>query len=251
MSGLARAKLYEVESNMKDKKAGGRSAVVQFNPETLKVSYANQLAGKDEKKGGNQADGTNGAQYVGTGSTKLSLQLWFDITAPMPPETPAETNVTDVRRLTSQVTELMNPSPAAEKGKYIAPAVCFEWGSFKFSGIIDSLEESIEFFSETGVPLRASMSLSMSQQSVVVASFDASAPKYNRPTPGTKPQTQAKAGSTLQDMAAASGNPNNWQNIAAANGIENPRRLAPGQLIDMSFDAAINASVEVSLGRAA
>jgi len=248
MSGLARAKLYEVESNMKDKKTGGRSAVVQFNPETLKVSYANQIAGKDEKKCGNQADGTNGAQYVGTGSTKLSLQLWFDITAPMPPETQAET---DVRRLTRQVTELMNPSPAAEKGKYIAPAVCFEWGSFKFSGVIDSLEESIEYFSETGVPLRASMSLSMSQQSVVVASFDANAPKYTRPTPGTNPQTQAKAGDTLQDMAAASGNQNNWQNIAVANGIENPRRLAPGQFIDLSFDAAMNASVEVSLGRTA
>jgi len=234
MSGLARASLYEVESNLKDKKAGGRSAVVQFNPETLKVSYANQLAGKDEKKSGSQADGTSGAQYVGAGSTKLSLQLWFDITAPMPEK---ENPVDDVRKLTKQVTELMNPSPAAEKDKFIPPAVCFEWGSFRFSGIIDSLEESIEFFSDTGVPLRASMSLSMSQQSVVVASFDASSPRFGRTSPGSNALTQAKAGNTLQGLAAASGRGGDWQSIAAANGIENPRALVPGQFLDLAADA--------------
>jgi hypothetical protein len=231
MSGLARASLYEVESNFKDKKSGGRSAVVQFNPETLKVSYSNQLAGKEEKKSGSQADGTSAAQYVGSGSTKLSLQLWFDITVPMPEN---EKAVDDVRKLTRQVTELMNPAPAAEKDKFIPPAVCFHWGSFKFGGIIDSLEESLEYFSDTGVPLRASMSLTMSQQSILVASFDTNSPGFTRPSPGSNALTQARAGNTLQGMAAASGRGGNWQNIAAANGIENPRRLAPGQFLDMA-----------------
>ena len=231
MSELARALLYELKSNGKSEKTVGRTAVVQFNPETLKVSYANQLAGKDDKKNKSQSDGTSGAQYVGAGSTKLSLQLWFDITAPMPP---GKQTVNDVRRLTQQVTELMNPAPAAAKDKFIAPEVCFEWGSFKFSGIIDSLEESIEYFSDTGVPLRASMSLSMSQQSILVAKFNDQSLGFNRPSPGANALTQAQAGNTLQGLAAASGKDNNWQGIAAANGIENPRRLAPGQFLDLS-----------------
>ena len=233
MSELARALLYELKSNGKSEKTIGRTAVVQFNPETLKVSYANQLAGKDDKKTNSQSDGTSGAQYVGAGSTKLSLQLWFDITAPMPP---GKQTVNDVRRLTQQVTELMNPAPAADKDKFIAPEVCFEWGSFKFSGIIDSLEESIEYFSDTGVPLRASMSLSMSQQSILVAKFNDQSLGFNRPSPGANALTQAQAGNTLQGLAAASGKDNNWQGIAAANGIENPRRLAPGQLLDLSVN---------------
>lgn len=239
MSELARALLYELKSNGNSEKSKGRSAVVQFNPETLKVSYANQLAGKEEKKSGSQAEGTSGAQYVGAGSTKLSLQLWFDITAPMPPGNPV---VNDVRRLTQQVTELMNPTPAAEKDKFIAPEVCFEWGSFKFSGIIDALEESIEYFSDTGVPLRASMSLSMSQQSILVAKFADNSPGFKRPTPGSSALTQAQAGNTLQGLAAASGKDKNWQNIAAANGIENPRRLAPGQFLDLAAGASVGRS---------
>ena len=233
MSELARALLYELKSNGKSEKTIGRTAVVQFNPETLKVSYANQLAGKDDKKTNSQSDGTSGAQYVGAGSTKLSLQLWFDITAPMPP---GKQSVNDVRRLTQQVTELMNPAPAADKDKFIAPEVCFEWGIFKFSGIIDSLEESIEYFSDTGVPLRASMSLSMSQQSILVAKFNDQSLGFKRPSPGANALTQAQAGNTLQGLAAASGKDNNWQGIAAANGIENPRRLAPGQLLDLSVN---------------
>ena len=232
MSELARALLYELKSNGKNEKSKGRSAVVQFNPETLKVSYANQLAGKDDKKI-SQSDGTSGIQYVGSGSTKLSLQLWFDITAPMPAGKQAET---DVRQLTKKVTELMNPDPNSPKNKIFVPEVCFEWGSFKFNGVIDSLEESLEFFSDTGVPLRASMSLSMSQQNVVVASFDANSPRFGGSVAGTNALTQAQAGNTLQGLAAASGR-GDWQSIAAANGIENPRVLEPGQFLDLAANA--------------
>ncbi len=59
-------------------------------------------------------------------------------------------------------------------------------------------------------------------------------PGFTRPSPGSNALTQARAGNTLQGMAAASGRGGNWQNIAAANGIENPRRLAPGQFLDMA-----------------
>ena len=47
--------------------------------------------------------------------------------------------------------------------------------------------------------------------------------------------TLASSGSTLQGLAAAAGGTGvDWQGIAAANGIENPRQLVPGQLIDLS-----------------
>jgi hypothetical protein len=35
-------------------------------------------------------------------------------------------------------------------------------------------------------------------------------------------------------MAASQGKGDDWQSIAQANNIENPRRLQPGQLIDMN-----------------
>jgi hypothetical protein len=46
----------------------------------------------------------------------------------------------------------------------------------------------------------------------------------------------------MQGMAAGQGKGGNWQSIASANGIENPRMLAPGQLVDLQ--AGLNIGVK-------
>lgn len=236
MSALKAAKLFELDDAQKNAKDGGKSALVQFNPETLKVSYANQIV--DPPAGsGSQKDGTASRQFVGAGNTKLSLQLWFDINAPMPGDQPS---VDDVRRLTQQVTALMNPTVSTkDKTKFMPPIVRFEWGSFKFDGIIDSLDESLEFFSESGVPLRASMSLAMSQQKILFVAFEGAGTGRQRGATGTAPLATATSGSTVQGMADAAGKGGSWQGIASAAGIENPRMLRPGQLIDLQAAASL------------
>lgn len=225
MSGLKSALLYELDEKGKDKKSGGRSALVQFNPESLKVSYANQLV--DPPAGaGSQKDGTASRQFVGAGNTKLSLQLWFDVNAPMPGQV---ASVDDVRRLTQRVSVLMNPTATPkDKTKFVPPQVRFEWGSFKFDGIVDALEESLELFSEDGVPLRASMTLSMSQQKILYVDLGEARPRGQRAAPGTAPMATAAQGSSVQGLADAAGQGGRWQDIAAAAGIENPRQLEPG-----------------------
>ena len=77
---------------------GGAKTRVQFNPETLKVSFSNQLKGDDKS-------GTAAIQFVGAGATKLSLQLWFDVNAPQI----EEPRVNDVRKLTQRVAYYMLP----------------------------------------------------------------------------------------------------------------------------------------------
>jgi hypothetical protein len=115
----------------------------------------------------------------------------------------------------------------------LPPAVRFHWGSFQFDGMMDSVEESIEFFSSEGKPLRANMTLNLSQQKILVATFEDSQ-AADKKSPGTTPLTQAKAGATLQGLAASAGKGASWQDIATANNIENPRLLQPGQLINMN-----------------
>ena len=44
-------------------------------------------------------------QHVGKGTTKLAVQLWFDITHP----TASEANANDVRELTGKVTYFITP----------------------------------------------------------------------------------------------------------------------------------------------
>jgi nucleoid-associated protein YgaU len=43
----------------------------------------------------------------------------------------------------------------------------------------------------------------------------------------------------VQGMASGLGRANDWQSIAAANNIENPRLLQPGQLIDLNATVKI------------
>jgi LysM domain len=101
------------------------------------------------------------------------------------------------------------------------------------------MDESLEYFSSQGKPLRASMSLNLSQQSIQEFAFadsgGAGAAGGAPSTPGTAPLAQAPAGSTLPGIAAANGSGSSWQSIASANGIENPRQLAAGQLIDLNL----------------
>jgi hypothetical protein len=54
--------------------------------------------------------------------------------------------------------------------------------------------------------------------------------------------TETPQGSNLQNMAANEGN-DDWQSVAAANGIENPRSLQAGQLLDMNASAGFSAGI--------
>lgn len=233
---LAKAELRQLDAEFKNEIKPENNLKVQFNPETLKVGFANQL---QTPAGAGDQRGTPARQFVGAGTTKLSLQLWFDVTALLE----GEKKVDDVRKLTEKVAYFITPQE--EGDKFVPPGVRFLWGSFQFDGIMESLEESLEFFSSEGKPLRASMTLNLSQQKITKFTFRPT--NANNATPpgaasagasgapaGTAPMTEAPAGSNLQNLASSLGKGDNWQGIAEANGIENPRLLAPGQLIDMN-----------------
>jgi hypothetical protein len=134
---LEKAELHELDAEFKNEINTDKNCKVQFNPESLKVSFANQVA---TPSGAGDQKGTPARQFVGAGTTKLSLQLWFDVSAPMPTD---ETVETDVRKLTGKVAYFITPKQ--EGDKFVPPAVRFLWGSFQFDGIMESLEESLEF----------------------------------------------------------------------------------------------------------
>jgi hypothetical protein len=234
---IEHAQLRELNPDFSAEKSGGKQITVQFNPETLKVSFANQIA---TPAGAGSQGGTSNRLFVGAGTTKLAVQLWFDISSL------DDQSIQDVRDLTREVIFFITPK--AEGSNFIPPAVRFIWGSFQFDGLVDSLEESLEFFSSDGHPLRANVSLNLSQQKI---------PEYKPPQRGaagagtgsaanrgaagsapaspvgTTPLTQAPSGSSLQQLAQAKGQ-SDWQSLAQANGIENPRILPPGRLLDLN-----------------
>lgn len=196
---------------------------IQFNPQSLKVAFTNQRAGGDQRAGAP-------IQFIGRGTTRLSLELIFDVTVNR--ENLAQNEKNDVRQLTKEVTYFITP-----KGQdYIPPGVRFSWGSFLFEGVMDSMNENLEFFSADGRPLRASVSISFSRQEIQFKRkpIPANAHGAEVASVGTRPQEIARAGDTVQGIASRADCPRDWKNIAAANDIENPRRLGAGTPLNLN-----------------
>ena len=120
----------------------------------------------------------------------------------------------------------------------------FVWGSFQFDGIMEQLEESLEFFSPEGRPLRASLTLGLTQQKISAFAFNSARAAAGSRGPGSnsagsQPLTPAPSGATLPGLATSAGAGGSWQSIATANGIEDPLRLPTGQLLNLSARASV------------
>ena len=212
---LLKAQLREISWDRQQQvREGGEPISVQFNPETLKVSFTNQSSGGDQRGGA-------AIQFVGSGTTKLSFDLWFDVTVPPAQGQPVD----DVRKLTEKIVHFITPKESSQRDKFIPPGVRFLWGTFLFEGIVDSINENLEFFSENGKPLRASVSISLSKQEIQFQFGNQQAPGLaTAPSPGTEPQQQAQQGDTLQSLSARDGQ-QDWQPVGHANDVENPRHV--------------------------
>lgn len=231
---LERAWLKELDADFRNEVNTDKHVQVQFNPESLKVSYANSI---QTPSGTGDQRGPQSRQFVGAGTTKLALMLWFDVNA-LPDD---QAGTTDVRRLTQKVAYYITPAQTTDSPpKFVPPAVRFLWGTFQFDGLVEAMEETLELFSSDGRPLRASVSLTVSQQRITEFAFAGSGSGGRKgPSggpPGTRPLSQAPQGGNLSSMAGQAGKGSDWQSIAAANGIEDPLRLKPGTLIDLNVD---------------
>ena len=205
----------------------GKTVTVQFNPQSLKSNYSNQSSGGDQKQG-------SSPQFVGTGVTKLSAELWFDVTLPVADGTPDPNG--DVRNLTKDITYFMSlqNTNSSDQQTRTPPKLKFQWGSFVFTGVMDSVDETIDLFSPDGVPVRANVTINLSKHDLAYE-FAKSATGSPNST-GTTPLTTAKAGDSVPQMAAAAGI-SNWHGVAQANGISNPRLLQAGALINLSISS--------------
>jgi hypothetical protein len=242
---VAKARLVEIKWDTKQQQAQpvarGKRVEVQFNPQTLKLSFAN------ENKGGEQPGGSS-KHFVGSSTSKLSVELLFDTTE----ETAA--NKRDVRRKTEQVAYFIGAKSQDDRNnKRVPPGISFEWGSFIFRGVVDTMQETLEYFSEEGVPMRATVSLSISRHEIEfkfgTPERAVGGPPGTPPgTPGTAPLEPARPGDSVQRMAGRQGNSRDWKAIAAANNIDDPLRLSAGALLNMNAGISVGAAAGVGAG---
>lgn len=192
------------------------SFAVHFNPASLQYTISNQMK--------NTGSGNSAKQYVDESTGKLTMELVFDTTD----------SGEDVRLYSVRVAQLMEP----QESDKTPPVVEFEWGLYTFAGMMEQYKETIDFFSSDGVPLRASINLTLASQDDV---FEGGSRERTANTGGSlagqgggntvqTPPPPDSDGRGVTQVATRAGNPAAARDIASQNGLENMRFTGAARL---------------------
>jgi hypothetical protein len=188
---------------------GAQAIVVLFNPTDYGLDKANTyyeegIPGLDSPL----------VEFLWGDAQTLTMDLFFD----------TYEAGRDVREHTSRIYGLL----AIERTTHAPPVCAFRWGTFSFRCVLDRVSGRFTLFFDDGRPARATLSVTF-REVVDIEKQLRAAPTESADHTTTR---VVKAGDTLAALAAAEyGDPRAWRPIAEANGIHNPRRLTPGQVL--------------------
>lgn len=248
MSSLQILRARLVPINNGERVAEAEWIPVQFNPNSLRINYSNTMAA--ERSTGRSA--SPAPQYIDKSESTFSVQLIYDTTVPGPAqgefswtkesvnnnssyleqektgEATHQAN-TDVRNLTKKITDqFIDPTKSPQSNGHSVPRKCqFEWGAFIFRGMISSYSETLDFFSPEGIPLRATVALTLKEDSFQFEQLNIAAKQraaLGFSNAANSQTATAPASAAPATAAAAAGkNPKDWRDIAMLNGIEDVR----------------------------
>lgn len=248
MSSLQILRARLVPINNGERVAEAEWIPVQFNPNSLRINYSNTMAA--ERSTGRNA--SPAPQYIDKSESTFSVQLIYDTTVPGPAqgefswtkeavannenylnekktgEATHQAN-TDVRNLTKKITDqFIDPTKSPQSNGHSVPRKCqFEWGAFIFRGMISSYSETLDFFSPEGIPLRATVALTLKEDSfqfeqLTIAAKQRAALGFSNAA-NTQAATAPASAAPATAAVAAGKNPKDWRDIAMLNGIEDVR----------------------------
>lgn len=187
-----------------------------FNPSQYALDASNQLA----------EIGVPGLpapvlQFVRGASRSLTVELLFDA---VEPRQVGGRTVDEVGPLTDAVYGLL--APTAQTG---APPVCvFRWKDLRFQCVVERVAGRFTLFRDDGAPLRATLTVTL-REFVDAGGVGRREAAVSAPRPRTR---TVQSGDTLSAIAKQEyGDAGRWREIAAANGIANPRALQPGAVL--------------------
>ena len=198
---------------------GGKRLTLQLNPASLKLTVTNTMQDEqaDAQKSAKKKDSrAPPRQNVRKSATKLETELVFDST---------DTGE-DVRTESRKLKDMARPNSGKDQA---LPQVTLEWGLFSFTGVIESITETLDFWSGEGVPLRSTMQIVMQSLELDVLK-DAPKQQTNTAAP--------KDGLGTTGLATPGGESGGGRAIAAANGLES-MRMPDGGVVSVADDVEL------------
>jgi hypothetical protein len=210
----------------------GKPLAVSYNPTEYTLSKGVQLAevaipGLDSPV----------LQFVRGQTETLSLDLFFDST-----EAGMDDSATSVTALTDQFYQLIK----IDAGTHAPPICFFSWGAdfpgqrdysslgggsqqrHGFKCVVDSVRQRFTLFSPQGVPLRATLTVSLKEYKTLAEQIAA----INKQSADHSHTHLVQAGETISQIAAAVYNdPSQWRAIATENKLLDPLHLQPAQML--------------------
>jgi nucleoid-associated protein YgaU len=201
--------------------------IVQYNPTELSFDKKSQIAeiaipGLDSPI----------QQFVRGQTERLTVELFFDVT-----DGGLGESSKDVRTLTDPLYQLVKIQPTT----HASPRIRFTWGhGLSMKAIVDGVTRKFTLFSPLGIPLRATVTLSLREYKTLeeqLADLKLASPDHTK--------TRAvKRGDTLAQISGEEyDDPTLWRLIANANPAiaANPLRLVPGTVLTIpALDARGN-----------
>lgn len=186
-----------------------------FNPHEFSITKSNTWA-----KRSSQGNNIPAIQFEEGGPQALSLSLHFDTH-------PEGTPVTNVTNSLWEMMMVVESEADSTTGKSQPPIVEFKWGPLAFKSVITSLTEKLVLFSDSGVPLRSVVDVSLQQY----VSEDAQSDELGFTTASVPAPTaeQVTSSDRIDLMALAmTGSVGGWKALATQNNIANPLSLVVG-----------------------
>lgn len=208
--------LIEVLDGEGNRKDEPEELPVMFNP--TEYSLDKQL-NIDQKEVAGQTAPTD--QFVSGNAETLSTEFFFDTLE----------SGDDVRKKhTDRIDSLLVAHPSQNQNAPEPPKCRFIWGSLIFKGRLKSAKKTFTMFDRDGVPVRAKVQVTFEGSRILEEESSAA---QEQSGDGTRSHTVTE-GDTLWDIAgSAYGDPEQWRRIADANGVENPRTLQVGRVLEI------------------
>jgi nucleoid-associated protein YgaU len=201
--------------------------IVQYNPTELSFDKKSQIAeiaipGLDVPI----------QQFVRGQAERLNLELFFDVT-----DGGLGESSKDVRDLTDPLYQLVKVQPRT----HAAPRIRFTWGQgLSMKAIVDGVTRKFTLFNPMGVPLRATVTLSLREYKTLEEQLA----DLNLQSPDHTKTRAVKRGDTLANISREEyDDPKLWRRIADANPAvaADPLRLVPGTVLTIpALDAQGN-----------
>ena len=186
-----------------DTRSGDRMPVM-FNPEEYSLEQGNEIA-----EIGVPGLATSPVQYVRGRARTLRMELFYDT---------YELGA-DVRPHVQRVIRLLDP----DQRTHAPPVLLFMMGTFSFQCVLLEANQQVTMFLADGTPVRARLSVRFQEY----VRLEVQTRRGLFVGPPTLHQLTER--DTLPDLAATYlGDPRRWREIAEANDIDDPLRLAPG-----------------------